>query len=611
MNNTSRRVSVIGACATVLALLSGDTGVAQSLEPIQYVLRLPAPATHYIDVEARVPTSRKPVVDLMMAVWTPGSYLVREFARHVEELRVRDDSGRTLTVEKTRKNRWRVQTDGAGWIVLTYRVYANEHQARTNWVEPSFALINGASTFITLAENAKRPSDVLLHLPPDWSTSLTSLPALGDARSHRYRAPDFDALVDSPIVAGNPAVYRFTVDGVPHALVNIGEAGVGDAARSARDVERIVGAAHELWKVLPYERFLFFNLLIDRESNDGIEHKGSTVLIASRWATRTETAYRAWLGLVAHEFFHAWNVKRLRPIELGPFDYENEVYTRSLWIAEGLSDYYYWLLVRRAGLFTRDQTLAKMSAATSDLQSTPGRLVQSLEAASFDAWIKQYLPDENTLNDSVSYYTKGSVVGLLLDARIRRVTNGARSLDDVMRLAYQRFSGSRGYTPAEFRAVANEVAGTDLAEFFHHALETAQELDYADVLDWYGLRFEAMTDKPSANAWLGALAQSDGGRLIVSGVLRDSPAYLAGVSAGDELLAIDDFRLGAGGLDAALRRYRSGEKVTILVSRRDQLSRLEVTLANVPAALEARSSTRCYARADRASRGVVGEVISS
>jgi predicted metalloprotease with PDZ domain len=436
------------AAALVVTAFVTTPAPAQQLEPVRYLLRIPAPATHYMEVQATYPTSRQAVVELMMPVWTPGSYLVREFARHVEEVQARDPSGRPLRVEKSRKNRWRVQTGGARAVVLTYRVYAHERQARTNWVEDSFALINGAPTYISLVEGARRPHEVTLELPAAWSRSLTALSPASGGRPHHYRAPDFDTLVDSPILAGNPAVYEFTIDGVRHALVNVGESGVWDGACSVRDLERIVRAARELWGSLPYQRYLFFNLLT--ETYDGIEHKGSTVLVASRWSTRTESAYHDWLLLVAHEFFHAWKVKRLRPVELGPFDYENEVYTRSLWVAEGLSDYYSWLLVSRAGLASREQTLADVSGAVRALQTTPGRLVQPLEQASYDAWIKHYRPDENSPNSAVSYYTKGSIVGLLLDARLRRLTNGNRGLDDVMRAAYRRFSGERGYTAADF-----------------------------------------------------------------------------------------------------------------------------------------------------------------
>jgi predicted metalloprotease with PDZ domain len=348
-----------------------------------------------------------------------------------------------------------------------------------------------------------------------------------------------------------------------------------------------VQAARKLWGALPYERYVFFNVLTD--SYDGIEHKGSTVLFADRQSTRTESAYYQWLQLVAHEFFHAWNVKRLRPVELGPFDYENEVYTRDLWIPEGLTSYYEEVLVHRAGLASRKETLKRLGKEIESLQTGPGRRVQSVEDASFDAWIKYYRQDENFVNSGVSYYTTGGVIGFLLDARIRHLTDGRASLDDVLRRAYSRFSGAQGFRSDEFRAVASEVTGADLGPWFHRALATTEELDYQEALDWYGLRFtenkkkdeEDDADRPG---WLGADTDMQGGRLLVTHVKTDTPAFAAGVNAGDEIVAVGDYRVPATA-DAwkeRLKSYPPGTKVTLLVARRELLLRLPVTFAQEP-----------------------------
>jgi predicted metalloprotease with PDZ domain len=306
--------------------------------------------------------------------------------------------------------------------------------------------------------------------------------------------------------------------------------------------------------------------------------------MASRWATRTRRSYNNWLDLASHEFFHAWNVKRLRPVELGPFDYENEVHTKNLWIAEGVTEYYADLTLHRAGLITRDEYLDSVSDRIEELQATPGRLVQSAEMASFDAWIKYYRPDENSINTAVSYYTKGSVVGLLLDARIRKATSGAKSLDDVMKAAYEKYSGMRGYTADEFRAVAEQVAGTSLKTFWDSAVAGTDELDYKDALDTLGLRFRSVSvpaDRPG-RAWLGIGTRNDAGRLVVTQVRRDTPAVAAGLNVDDEILAIDDYRVRADRLDNRLEQYRPGDKVMLLVARREQLLRLELTFGTEP-----------------------------
>ena len=551
-------------------------------EAIRYTLSFPAPQTHYVEVSAEVPTGRRPQVELMMAVWTPGSYLVREYARHVEGVTATGAGGRRVSAIKSDKNRWTVDTGGAPTVTVQYRVYAREMSVRTNWVETGFAMLNGAPTFLTLADGLHRPHEVTIEPARGWRRSITALAPVG-GHEHRYRAADFDTLVDSPILVGNPAVYEFTIDGKRHMLVNEGEAGVFDGARAAKDVETIIRTQREFWGSLPYERYIVMNVLTAAPgvAGGGLEHKDSTLLIASRWATRTRAAYLAWLELVSHEVFHTWNVKRLRPAELGPFDYENENFTRSLWMAEGLTDYYAELLVHRAGLSSREEYLQSLSSKIEELQTNPGRLVQSAAQSSFDAWIKYYRPDENSANAAVSYYTKGAVISFLLDARIRAATDGARSLDDVLRAAYARFAGPRGFTPDEFRAVVEQVAGTRLERFWAEAIDGTGELDYSEALKIFGLRFRA-SGSPSTRPYLGANTRNDAGRLVVTQVLRGTPAHEAGLNVDDEILAIDEFRVRADQLNQRLDQYKPGDEVTLLVARREQLSRVELTLGKEP-----------------------------
>jgi predicted metalloprotease with PDZ domain len=550
--------------------------------PIRYAVSFPAPHTHYVEVRADVPTAGRPEIELMMAVWTPGSYLVREFSRHVEDVRATDASGRRLDVVKSDKNRWLVTTGGAARVVVSYKVYAREMSVRTNWVESSFALLNGAPTFMTLADPAPRPHEVAITPAAGWRRSMTGLAAMPGGE-HRYVAPDYDTLVDSPILIGNPAVYEFSVDGKPHFLVNQGEAGVFDGARAARDVETLVNEHRRMWGQLPYDKYVVLNVLTSvpgQFAGGGLEHKNSTVLMASPWATRTRASYLAWLELASHEIFHAWNVKRLRPVELGPFEYESEVHTRSLWVAEGVTEYYALVLTHRAGFSNRDEFLTSLSALIEEVQTLPGARVQSAELASFDAWIKYYRPDENSTNSSMSYYTKGAVLAFLLDARIRQATKGARSLDDAMRTAYTRFSGARGFTPADFRAVVEQTAGTSLKEFWESAVEGTAVLDYDAALETFGLRF-----RPAGAAtrpWLGITTRNDGGRLLVSTVRRDSAGSAAGINVDDEILAIDEFRVRADRWDNRLDQYKPGDKVSLLLARREQLMRVEATFGTEP-----------------------------
>jgi predicted metalloprotease with PDZ domain len=569
------------ACyALLLVLTCASSTRAQPAEPIRYTVRFPAPQTHYVEVEASVPAAGQAQIELMMAVWTPGSYLVREYERNVERVTA-SAGGRTLAVEKTAKNRWRVATLGSPRVTVAYRVYAREMTVRSNWVEADFAMLNGAPTYLTLADAVTRPHEVQLELPAAWKTSITGMPGAPGPSPHHYLAIDYDTLVDSPIVAGNPDIHRFQVEGKEHALVDLGTPGAWDGVRAAADLQRIVSVQAAFWASLPYDKYVFFNLLTD--TGGAIEHKNSVMMMAGRWTMATRAAYLSWLSTASHEFFHLWNVKRLRPVELGPFDYEHEVYTRSLWIAEGLTDYYADLLLARAGLISRDEYLAQLSGAIRTLQTTPGRQVQTVETASYDAWIKAYRPDENSANVAISYYTKGAVLGFVLDAEIRRATAGGKSLDDVMRLALERFSGARGYTPQQFRQLASEVAGTDLSAWFARALDTTEELDYRTALDWFGLAFQAPTapgDDPPA--WLGARTRVDAGRLVVEVVPRDTPAWTAGLNVDDEILALNSLRVRAEQLEARLEAYKPGQSVTMLVARRDELKPLTVTFGERP-----------------------------
>jgi predicted metalloprotease with PDZ domain len=592
--------TAVTLCAALCA--AEPLSAAAMSDPISYTLRFPAPQTHYVDVEAAVPTDGRPTIELMMATWTPGSYMIREFSRHLEELSASTESGEPLSIDKTRKNRWTVPTRGSSRVIVRYRVYAREMSVRTNFVDAGFAILNGAPTFLTLAGDGNRPHDVRVVLPSTWKTVICPLPPPPgmSGETGTFRAADFDALVDAPIYAGNPAVYPFEVAGRPHLLVNEGEGGVWDGPRSAADVERIVREQTAFWGTTPYPRYVFFNLLV--ESGGGLEHRDSTVLMETRWASRRRKDYLDWLALASHEFFHVWNVKRLRPAALGPFDYENEVYTRDLWVAEGITSYYDDLFVHRAGLSTREEVLKALSKDIETLQTSPGRELQSLEASSFDAWIKYYRRDENFANTGISYYTKGAVVAFLLDARIRHATNGRRSLDDVLRLAYERHSGERGFRSEELRALLEEVAGIDLGAWLEHALASTEELDYTEALGWYGLRFvESKDDEeekdsaatasspppspsspPDSVGWLGVETEVQDGRLMVKEVKRGTPAFAAGLNVEDEIVGLGDYRVTPDQWKDRLKAYRPGEATEILVARRDRLVRLPVTFAAKP-----------------------------
>jgi predicted metalloprotease with PDZ domain len=470
--------------AVIAALIS----LMLAVQPIRYTVSIVNPSEQVAAIEATFPTDGLASLDLMMPIWSPGFYKVENYATRILSLTAKTAAGRPLDVDHPAANRWHIVTDGASEIVVSYRIVCRERSVTTNWIDAGYAVLTGPATFVTYTGAALHPYDVRLQLPTSWHRSMTGLAPAGDGAPNHYVAADYDTLVDSPIVAGNPVVQEFDVRGVRHAVVEIGSVDEFDGPRAAADLKKIVEAQAALWGGLPFKTYAF--LLVFREGGGGLEHQNSMLATTRANATATADAYRRWLNFISHEYCHAFNVKRLRPIELGPFDYEREPHTTGLWISEGFTSYLGELAVERARLTTRDDVLRSLSSRIDQLQHAPGRLRQTLEQSSADVWTSESISGVNTNEEtSVSYYLKGQIAGFLLDATIRRATDGAKSLDDLMRLALARFGGERGFTATDFQQTASEVAGVDLAPWFTRVAASTEELEYTDALAWFGLRF--------------------------------------------------------------------------------------------------------------------------
>jgi predicted metalloprotease with PDZ domain len=488
---------VFGTTAALsLTALAPVTTAAQQPAPIQYTISMPAPETHLAHVSALIPTGGKPFVDLMMAVWSPGYYVQENYATRVREISALTNRGDTLALTHPRPNRWRVATGGAATITLSYTLLCDHRSVTGNWVDTTMAILNGPATYITLAEQGKRRHDVSLELPSRWKQSATSLAEQSDGIANHYEASSYDELADSPIIAGNISFHEFTVAGAKHYLADIGQIPPEwDGALAAQNLQKFVTADYKFWGFLPFKKYVFLNVF--RQGGGGLEHLNSTMLTSS--PKSTGGGDMRWLQYVSHEYFHAFNVKRLRPVELGPFDYERSPKTPSLWISEGLTTYYGNLMVSRGGIGTQQDVLDGLSKAITSVQNAPGHRVQTLEQASLDIFSTGGSGVGGDRNSTVSYYDKGLIAGLLLDARIQHATNGRKNLDDMMRLAYKRYGGPHGFTPEQWITTASDVAGTDLTAFFHTLLQTTDEMDYSEALSWFGLRF-APSDNP-ATAW--------------------------------------------------------------------------------------------------------------
>jgi predicted metalloprotease with PDZ domain len=567
---------------------------------------MPEPHSHLFHVEAAIEAPGDDA-EIVFPVWTPGSYLVREFARHVERISAEDGGGRALPLERLDKHRFRVRAGGAARAVLRYRVYANELTVRTAHLDGTHGYLNGAALFPYVRGREAAPHVLEVVPPSGWrvATALEGGPALFTAR-------DYDELADSPVEIGTHRTLCVTALGKPHEIAIWGRGNL-DEARLAEDARRIVEASGTIMGGLPYDRYVFIVHLTDRRRG-GLEHARSSTLQVDRHGFFPRQTYEETLGLLAHEFFHLWNVKRLRPAALVPYDYAREQYTRLLWWFEGATSYYEHVALARAGILEPKRWLEHLGRALTALERTPGAAKMSLEEASFLAWVKLYRPDENTPNSAISYYLKGELVAFALDLLLRRA---GRSLDDLVRSLYAKYSTPSPPAPAggEGRGEGAEprVEGSGLPEdaiehaaaallgpdaardFFDRHVRGTGPLDLD--LDAIGVRLhrraaQAFDDKggtpprpddgrPPAG-WLGVdLAQGER-PMKVQAVREGSPAHLAGLYAEDEILAVDGFRVDRASLWDRLCEKGPGGRLDLTVFRRDELVNVLVVLGTAP-----------------------------
>ena len=574
-------------------------------DSIDYKISFQDAANHYISVDMTINDVSGDDTILMMPTWTPGSYLMREYARNIDGINAVDANGKPLNLEKKNRNRWAVSGPTDGKIVVTYRLYCHEMSVRTNWVDSDLAILTGAATFLTVPERRNRTHGVTLELPETWSRGVSSLDEKAKGRS--WSAMTFEELVDNPIIAGNPVTKDFQAGGRPHQLVSLGDPSLWELDKAAADVQKIVAEHQRMFLGAPYDEYKFLNMIT--EGRGGLEHDNCTLLMTSRWNFRDKEKYEDWLSLVSHEFFHTWNVRRLRPAGIWQYQLEQENYTPSLWIAEGITSYYEDVALVRAGLISKKDYLKRLSKVIKTLQTANGRQVQSLTESSHDTWIKFYRPDENSKNSRVSYYTKGAVVAFLLDAKIQEVTQGTKTLDDVMRSMYQKFAGKQGYSEQDFRNEAASIAGIDLANWFTDQIDSTKELNYQPAFDFYGLKFadkqdedatssqkNADTTKKDSDATAGSKSKADttnkderkidvgitfsstSDNPTVSAIRSHSSAAKAGLNVGDEVVAMNEYRTTKKNWESQLKAFTKDKKVAITVARRGQLRLLEMQL---------------------------------
>ncbi|MCS7018393.1 MAG: PDZ domain-containing protein [Cytophagales bacterium] len=541
-----------------------------SAQQLSYQLSIDAPHTHYVEVEMRfenLPAAllKRGYVDFKMPVWAPGSYLIREFAKNVEGETAKDLSGNLLKFQKINKNNWRVQLGSAKGVVFSYRVYAFEQSVRTSFVDESHAFISPSGIFMFPDGFVNLPSTLRIKPYKEWKEISCTLEKINGDK-YTLRAPNYDELADAPIEIGNHKIISFMAAGVPHQYAMYGVAQY-DEQRLIRDTKAIIEAAVEIFGELPCKEYLFIVHNLGGGATGGLEHLNSTVLAVNRNAYQTPSGYLGFLRLAAHEYFHLWNVKRLRPDVLGPFDYDKENYTRQLWMAEGFTSYYDDLIVRRARLIDENAYLRDLVANINEHENSPGSKVQSVAEASFDAWIKYYRRNENSINSSISYYGSGARVAMLIDLEILHHTKGQKSLDDVMRALYNDTykKANRGFTEAELKKACELAAGKNMDEIFDNYVYGTAPTDYEKYLAYAGLRLSKIPDETPS---LGMTLADENNRIIVKVTRKDAPAYNDGINVNDEIIAIDGFRMNnAAAVNAYIANRKIGETIKVTLAR--------------------------------------------
>ena len=549
---------------------------AKSVPPeVAYSVSMSKPWTHLLEVEMRIKWPQmSDKTELKLPVWTPGSYLIREYARHVQNFATKDSSGGELSWRKISKNTWQIDTKGIKEIIASYKVYANELTVRTNELNDEHAFWNNAATLMFVKDQLKTPSTVAVKPYGDWRVA-TGLPKVG-GQTNTFSAENYDVLYDSPFEVSNFKEIAFDVEGKSHRIIFSGE-GNYDMKQCATDAAKIVEEAYKIFGELPYNDYTF---IVNLRGGGGLEHLNSTALQVNRFGFMPESRYKSFLGLVAHEYFHAFNVKRIRPDALGPFDYENENYTRLLWVAEGGTEYYSNILLRRAGLITDKEYLQARATGIQQLQDRPGRLETSVEDASFDAWIKYYRPDENAVNNQISYYDKGEIVNMMIDITIRSNSSGAKSLDDVMRFLYTEFfKKGKNFTPEDYQKTAEMMAGKSLDEFFTKYVRGTADIDVDGVVQSIGLHFKATNDN-SKKAYIGADLTEANGVLSIRSIAANTPAYEHGLNTGDQIVAVDGYRANQAFLQSYIAERKPNDVIKLTIFRFDKLREITFTLGS-------------------------------
>ncbi len=569
--------AALAACAAAPSVGSGSRAkqtAVQSRGAIHYALEIPEPTQQWVHVTMTLAQPRGRRTQVAMPAWAPGSYLIRDFARHVDGIVAEDLRGNPLPLQRIDKQTWQVEHGRSGFRVR-YRVFADEPGVRTSHVDEHRAILNGPTLFLYPVGQTNRPIELDVRLVPGWQAHTALATTTASSEYARFTASDYDELVDSPLILGQPAVRRFSVATTAIDLVFIGHQDTtADIDRIATDIERIVTAFATMMGDLPLERYVFL-LIADESGDGGLEHANSSLLRVARDLFSDPRGYRRLANLAAHEFFHLWNVKRLRDAALRPYDYARENHSELLWFHEGLTETMEQQALLRAGIIDPDVYLGELAAGFTGYLRKPGRNHLPLRQLSYEAWIKAYKPSPSHGNTLISYYEKGDFLGLCLDLelRLRSAKHGRDgSLAGLFRRLMSSHGHGRGLTYADIITAASAEAGEDMAEFFRNYVEGVRELPLPQLLAQVGVN---VTSTAPTSADIGIVVGAD---RSVQNIIPGAPAAAAGLMLGDEVVAVGGLRVRTS--DEATTRIRAlppDQPVEVAVFRAGRLVVRSVT----------------------------------
>ena len=552
---------------TICFLAFGFMGFSQK---ITYHLRMLQPQNHYYQIEMDVEDFKKSSFEIKLPVWAPGSYLVREFSKNINLVRAYDAKGKEIKVEKKKKNEWTIYSKNSSFVRVKYEVYAFELSVRTSFLDLTHGFVSGSGVFMYVDELMSNKGKVNIYPHSAFKKVTTALGLAQFSKSadgqQTYEFQDYDHLVDCPIEIGNQEEFTFEAAGVKHTVALYGEGNYSIKDLKV-DMAKIVQECTDVFGFNPNKEYLFIIHNVT-DGQGGLEHANSTVLSVNRWQYGND--YIGFLNLVAHEYFHLWNVKRIRPIELGPFNYGEENYTSLLWVMEGFTSYYDELILRRAGYYSKETMLAKIQGFANYVEGSVGARVQPVAHASFDAWIKAYRPNENSSNNSMTYYTRGSLLAAVFDAMIIDYSAGKQCLDHLMQYLYMRYfvEEKRGFTVDEFKQALEQFTGQELTSFFEKYIDGVEILPFSSVFETIGVNVKMNT---SGTYTFGASFVSSGGNVKIKGIRANSAAESCGLSVGDEILGCNGFRADEYFLEDIIDQMGETGKAELLISRDQKL----------------------------------------